>query len=118
MCLYVLMVCVFECANGVCVFVCWQRAALTSRFASKLAAATTPAEWKFCTRVPGAPSATPTLMTAPLPSSADSWATTRESRSEKRGGKQERERENSNSNSKTLFYKDCSLGSFKNLPNN
>ena len=32
----------------------------------------------------------------------------------------ERERENStsNSNSKTLFYKDCSLGSFKNLSNN
>ena len=29
-----------------------------------------------------------------------------------------RERENSNSNSKTLFYKDCSLGSFKNLSNN
>ena len=28
------------------------------------------------------------------------------------------ERENSNSNSKTLFYKDCSLGSFKNLSNN
>ena len=27
-------------------------------------------------------------------------------------------RENSNSNSKTLFYKDCSLGSFKNLSNN
>ena len=30
----------------------------------------------------------------------------------------ERERENSNSNSKTLFYKDCSLGSVKNLSNN
>ena len=30
----------------------------------------------------------------------------------------ERERENLNSNSKTLFYKDCSLGSFKNLSNN
>ena len=28
------------------------------------------------------------------------------------------ERENSNSNSQTLFYKDCSLGSFKNLSNN
>ena len=28
------------------------------------------------------------------------------------------ERENSNSNSKTLFYKDCSLGSVKNLSNN
>ena len=27
----------------------------------------------------------------------------------------ERERENSNSNSKTLFYKDCSLGSVKQL---
>ena len=27
----------------------------------------------------------------------------------------ERERERENSNSKTLFYKDCSLGSFKNL---
>ena len=30
----------------------------------------------------------------------------------------ERERENSNMNSKTLFYKDCSLSSFKNLSNN
>ena len=30
----------------------------------------------------------------------------------------ERERENSISNSKTLFYKDCSLGSVKNLSNN
>ena len=30
----------------------------------------------------------------------------------------ERERERENSNSKTLFYKDCSLGSFKNLSNN
>ena len=30
----------------------------------------------------------------------------------------ERERENLNSNSKTLFYKDCSLGSVKNLSNN
>ena len=30
----------------------------------------------------------------------------------------ERERENSDSNSKTLFYKDCSLGSVKNLSNN
>ena len=29
----------------------------------------------------------------------------------------ERERERENSNSKTLFYKDCSLGSFKNLSN-
>ena len=28
------------------------------------------------------------------------------------------QRENSNSNSKTLFYKDCSLGSVKNLSNN
>ena len=28
------------------------------------------------------------------------------------------ERERENSNSKTLFYKDCSLGSFKNLSNN
>ena len=27
-------------------------------------------------------------------------------------------RERENSNSKTLFYKDCSLGSVKNLPNN
>ena len=35
-----------------------------------------------------------------------------------RGGERERERENSNSNSKTLFYKDCSLGSVKNLSNN
>ena len=41
------------------------------------------------------------------------------------GGGREREREkeggggeNSNSISKTLFYKDCSLGSFKNLSNN
>ena len=39
-------------------------------------------------------------------------------------GEKEKEREtktgkqNSNSNSKTLFYKDCSLGSFKNLSNN
>ena len=30
----------------------------------------------------------------------------------------EGERERENSNSKTLFYKDCSLGSFKNLSNN
>ena len=30
----------------------------------------------------------------------------------------DRETENSNSNSKTLFYKACSLGSFKNLSNN
>ena len=30
----------------------------------------------------------------------------------------ERERENSNRNLKTLFYKDCSLGSVKNLSNN
>ena len=30
----------------------------------------------------------------------------------------ERERVNSNSNLKTLFYKDCSLGSVKNLSNN
>ena len=29
-----------------------------------------------------------------------------------------RERERENSNSKTLFYKDCSLGSVKNLFNN
>ena len=28
---------------------------------------------------------------------------------------EEEEKKNSNSNSKTLFYKDCSLGSFKNL---
>ena len=41
------------------------------------------------------------------------------------GGKRKKERgmegggrEYSNSNSKTLFYKDCSLGSFKNLSNN
>ena len=35
------------------------------------------------------------------------------------GGREgERERENSNSNSKTLFYKDCSLGSVKNLSSN
>ena len=32
--------------------------------------------------------------------------------------RQKRERERENSNSKTLFYKDCSLGSFKNLSNN
>ena len=31
--------------------------------------------------------------------------------------KGERERERENSNSKTLFCKDCSLGSFKNLSN-
>ena len=31
---------------------------------------------------------------------------------------EEEEKKNSNSNSKTLFYKDCSLGSFKNLSNN
>ena len=30
----------------------------------------------------------------------------------------QRERERENSNSKTLFYKDCSIGSFKNLSNN
>ena len=30
----------------------------------------------------------------------------------------QRENSNSNSNSKTLFYKDCSLGSVKNLSNN
>ena len=30
-------------------------------------------------------------------------------------GEREREREDSNSNSKTLFYKDCRLGSVKNL---
>ena len=36
------------------------------------------------------------------------------------GGDRDRQtdRQNSNSNSKTLFYKDCSLGSFKNLSNN
>ena len=34
-----------------------------------------------------------------------------------RGGR-ERERENSNSSSKTLFYKDCSLGSVKTPSNN
>ena len=33
-------------------------------------------------------------------------------------GERARERERENSNSKILFYKDCSLGSFKNLPNN
>ena len=33
-------------------------------------------------------------------------------------GPLKRENSNSNSNSKTLFYKDCSLGSFKNLSNN
>ena len=32
--------------------------------------------------------------------------------------KRERERDRKNSNSKTLFYKDCSLGSVKNLSNN
>ena len=31
---------------------------------------------------------------------------------------EQRERERENSNSKTLFYKDCSLGSIKNLSNN
>ena len=35
-----------------------------------------------------------------------------------REGDGEREREKSNSHSKTLFYKDCSLGSVKNLSNN
>ena len=34
------------------------------------------------------------------------------------GGREGREGEKSNSNSKTLFYKDCSLGSVKNLSNN
>ena len=48
----------------------------------------------------------------------------REHHRERGGGEREtdrdrqREKENSNSNSKTLFYKDCSLGSFKNLSNN
>ena len=31
---------------------------------------------------------------------------------------EEEEEERENSNSKTLFYKDCSLGSVKNLSNN
>ena len=39
-------------------------------------------------------------------------------RERERDRERERERENSISNSKTLFYKDCSLGSFKNLSNN
>ena len=34
------------------------------------------------------------------------------------GWRRWREKENSNSNSKTLFYKDCSSGSVKNLSNN
>ena len=34
------------------------------------------------------------------------------------GGWVGRERDNSNLNSKNLFYKDCSLGSFKNVSNN
>ena len=34
------------------------------------------------------------------------------------GGSGQAERGGENSNSKTLFYKDCSLGSFKNLSNN
>ena len=36
-------------------------------------------------------------------------------RRRKKKEERERERENSNSNMKTLFYKDCSLGSVKNL---
>ena len=39
-------------------------------------------------------------------------------RETERDRERERERENSNSNLKTLFYKDCSLGSVKNLSNN
>ena len=35
-----------------------------------------------------------------------------------RGGGGHRERETENSNSKTLFYKDCNLGSVKNLSKN
>ena len=37
---------------------------------------------------------------------------------EQRERHRERDRDRENSNSKTLFYKDCSLGSFKNLSNN
>ena len=37
---------------------------------------------------------------------------------EQRERERERERENSKSNAKTLFYKDCSFGSVKNLSNN
>ena len=40
-----------------------------------------------------------------------------ELRLKKREGGGEGERERENSNSKTLFYKDCSLGSVKNLSN-
>ena len=44
-------------------------------------------------------------------------------RERERGGREretdrQRQRENSNSNWKTLFYKDCSLGSVKNLTTN
>ena len=41
----------------------------------------------------------------------------REGERERKGERGGRERESSNSNSKTLFYKDCSLGSVKNLTN-
>ena len=34
------------------------------------------------------------------------------------GGRGERERERERENLKTLFYKDCSLGSVKNISNN
>ena len=41
----------------------------------------------------------------------------RDREGERGEGETERERENSNSHLKTLFYKDCNLGSVKNLPN-
>ena len=39
-------------------------------------------------------------------------------REREREREREKERERENSNSKTFFYKDCSLGSVKNLSNN
>ena len=42
----------------------------------------------------------------------ESWETGEKERETKTG------KQNSNSNSKILFYKDCNLGSFKNLSNN
>ena len=50
------------------------------------------------------------ILTSKIPASATRFTEALKQR--------ERERERENSNSKTLFYKDCSLGSVKNLSNN
>ena len=53
------------------------------------------------------------IQTLTLPAMASNWQM-----KEELGGEGSGERENSNLNSKTLFYKDCSLASVKNLSNN